>query len=144
MLGVWLLPATTMKMRREHLVPLSTQALDVLRKMKERSRGSVYVFAADHRLDRYISENAVLALIARMGYRHTMTGHGFRSIASTWGNEHGYNRDYIEMQLAHSDDDDIRGAYNNALYLEPRRKMLAEFADWIMPGYATAKSTDSL
>ena len=76
MLGVWLTPATTMKMRREHLVPLSTQALEVLRKMKERSRGSVYVFAADHRLDRYISENAVLALIARMGYRHTTTASG--------------------------------------------------------------------
>lgn len=75
-----------------------------------------------------------LARANALGYRHTMTGHGFRSIASTWGNEHGYNRDHIEMQLAHSDDDDIRGAYNNALYLEPRRKMLQEFADWIMPG----------
>ena len=131
MLGVWLIPATTMKMRREHLVPLSTQALDVLRKMKERSRGSVYVFAADHRLDRYISENAVLALIARMGYKGLLTGHGFRSIGSTWGNENGYNSDHIEMQLAHDSDDDIRGAYNNAKYLDRRRDMMQNYADWL-------------
>ena len=69
-----------------------------------------------------------------MGYKHLHTGHGFRSIASTWENENGYNRDHIEMQLAHSDTDDIRGAYNNALYLEPRRKMIQAFGDWIMPG----------
>lgn len=128
---VWRIPAKRMKKAREHLVPLSTQALALLTKIKQRSRGGEYVFASDLRTDRPISENTVLYLLARMGYKDQMTGHGFRTLGSTWGNENGYNRDHIEMQLAHAEDNDVRGAYNQAQYLEPRRKMMQDWANFL-------------
>jgi hypothetical protein len=89
------------------------------------------VFAAYHRPDRPISENTVLALIARMGYKGRMTGHGWRSVGSTWANEREYNRDAIEHQLAHVPEDKVRGAYNRAEYLPLRREMLQAWADWL-------------
>jgi hypothetical protein len=107
------------------------QARELLLKLWARSKGSKYVFPAEHRLDRTISENTVLELIARIGYKGLMTGHGFRSVASTWGNERGYNEDWIELQLSHLEDNKVRGAYNKAEYLEGRRKMLQDFADWL-------------
>lgn len=128
---LWRIPKERMKKGREHLVPLSTQAQELLAKMKRRSRGSDYVFASDLRNDRPISENTVLYLLIRMGYKDQMTGHGWRTLGSTWGNEHGYNRDWIETQLAHAEENDVRGAYNQAEYLEPRRKMMQDFADWL-------------
>ena len=127
----WRIPKGTMKMRREHLVPLSTQALALLENLRQRSRGSEYVFPAEHRIDRPMSENSIIYLIHRMGYKDRMTGHGWRSVASTWANENSYNKDHIEMQLAHSEENEVRSAYNNALYLEPRRKMLQDFADFL-------------
>lgn len=127
----WVIPAGKMKRRLEHVVPLSVQALAVLEKLRARSRGSMYVFPAEHRGDRPISENAVLALLARMGYKGKMTGHGFRTVASTWANEHGYNRDAIERQLAHVPGDAVRSAYNRAEYLPARRAMLADWAAWL-------------
>lgn len=127
----WRIPKGTMKMRREHLVPLSTQALALLENLRQRSRGSEYVFPAEHRIDRPMSENSILYLIHRMGYKDRMTGHGWRSVASTWANENSYNKDHIEMQLAHSEENEVRSAYNNALYLEPRRKMLQDWATWL-------------
>jgi integrase len=128
---LWRIPGKRMKKKREHLVPLSTQAQALLAEMKLRSRGSDYVFASDLRTDRPISENTVLYLIGRMGYKDQMTGHGFRTLGSTWGNENGYNSDWIETQLAHAEDNDVRGAYNQAQYLEPRRKMLQDWANWL-------------
>lgn len=128
---LWRIPKQRMKKGREHLVPLSTQALEVLAKMKQRSRGSDYVFASDLRNDRPISENTVLYLLARMGYKGQLTGHGFRTLGSTWANENEYNRDWIELQLAHAEENDVRGAYNQAQYLEPRRKMLQDWAQWL-------------
>jgi integrase len=129
--GLWRIPKGKMKRRKDHLVPLPTQALDVLRDMKARSRGSPYVFPAEHRLDRPMSENTVLALLYRLGYKGKMTGHGFRSIASTWANERGFNKDAIERQLAHSPDDKVRSAYNRAEYLPERRAILQAWADWL-------------
>jgi len=78
-----------------------------------------------------MSENAVLYLIGRIGYKGKMTGHGWRSVASTWANEHGYNEDAIEMQLSHMHKDKTRAVYNRAKYLEERRAMLQAHADWI-------------
>lgn len=127
----WLIPEDRMKREKDHLVPLSRQALEIIEKMRARSRGSEYVFAADHRLDRTISENTVLALIARMGYKGEMTGHGWRSIASTWANEEGFDKDAIERQLAHSPEDRIRAAYNRAEYMKVRRPMMQAWADWL-------------
>lgn len=131
---LWRIPAGKMKRRRDHLVPLSRQALQLLDNLRARQRGSIYVFPNDRRLDRPMSENAVLYLIGRMGYGGRMTGHGWRTVASTWANEAGYNRDWIERQLAHVPDDKVRSTYNRAEYLPDRRLMLQAWADWVMPG----------
>ncbi len=128
---VWRIYEDRMKRDKDHMVPLSRQALEILGKMRARQRGSEYVFAADHRLDRPISENTVLALMARMGYKGLMTGHGWRSVASTWANEEGYSKDAIERQLAHSPEDKVRSAYNRAEYMKERRPMLQAWADWL-------------
>ena len=134
----WIIPAGKMKRRREHVVPLSRQALALLETLKARAGSSPYVFPSDHRSDRPISENAVLALLARMGYRGRMTGHGFRTIASTWAHENGYLSDAIEMQLSHAPSNAIKAVYNRAQYLDQRRAMLQAWADWL-----TAQRHDS-
>lgn len=130
---LWRIPAGKMKRRRDHLVPLSKQALAIIENMRARSKGSPYVFPNDRRLDRPMSENSVLYLIGRMGYGGKMTGHGWRSVASTWANEAGHNKDAIERQLAHAPDDKIRATYNRAEYMPERRAMLQAWADWLMP-----------
>jgi len=128
----WLIPAGKMKRDRDHLVPLSDQALAVLKQLRARNRPEArYVLSAPHRMDRPMSENAVLYLIARMGYKGRMTGHGWRSVASTWANENGYSPDVIERQLAHVPDNKIRAVYNRAEYLLDRKKMLQDWADWL-------------
>ena len=127
----WRVPAVTMKSGEYHLVPLSRQAHVIIEKMRARSRGSEYVFPAENRLDRPMSENTVLYLMYRLGFKGRMTGHGWRSVASTWANERGYNVDAIERQLAHAPDDKTRAAYNRAAYLPQRKKMLQDWADWI-------------
>jgi len=128
---VWRIPKARMKMKRIHLVPLSAQAVALIELLKARSRGGEYVFPSDRRIDRPMSENAILYLIHRMGYKGRMTGHGFRGVASTWANEHGYLSDHIEMQLAHGSDDAVRGAYNHAAYLPQRRALLQDWAAWL-------------
>ena len=128
---LWRIPAKRMKKRREHLVPLSTQALDLLAEMKLRSRGSPYVFPNDRGAKRPMSENAILYLIHRLDYKGKMTGHGWRKVGSTWANENEYNSDHVEMQLAHKDGG-VRGVYNSAEYLQQRRVMLQAFADWLL------------
>ncbi len=130
---VWSIPAKRMKKSRDHAVPLSTQAMAIIEKLKARNRGSEYVFPNDRRLDRPMSENAILYLMGRMGYGGKMTGHGWRSVGSTWANENGYNADAIEKQLAHEPDDKVRAAYNKAEFMPERRVMLQDFADWLMP-----------
>lgn len=139
---LWEVPEGKMKRSKAHLIPLPRQARVVLLKLWARWRGSKYVFPAEHRLDRTISENTVLALIARIGYKGVMTGHGFRSVASTWGNERGYNADWIERQLAHVEDNKVRGAYNKAEYLAGRKKLLQELADW-MDGHLEAAAANA-
>lgn len=128
---MWLIPAGKMKRRRDHMVPLSKTAQDLLAVLKPRAGKSEYVFPADHRPDRPISENAVLALLYRMGYKGRLTGHGWRSVGSTWANEAGYPPDVIERQLAHVPDDKTRSAYNRAQYLDQRRAMLEAWAGWL-------------
>lgn len=128
---IWRIPAAKMKRRRDHIVPLSAQALAILDQLRARARGSKYVFSAEHRLDRPISENAILMLLYRMGYKGRMTGHGWRTIGSTWANERGYSPDAIERQLAHAPDDKVRSTYNRAEYLTERRKLLQDWADWL-------------
>ncbi|WP_232476359.1 tyrosine-type recombinase/integrase [Flavisphingomonas formosensis] len=127
---LWRVPAARMKMAREHLVPLSRQVVALLSTLRTHSRES-YVFAGD-KLGQPISQNTMIYGCYRMGYRGRQTVRGFRAIASTWANEAElYRPDWIEMALAHADRDEVRGAYNSALYLSPRRRMLQEWADVI-------------
>lgn len=134
----WIIPAGKMKRRREHVVPLSAPAQELLAKLRLRAGASPYVFPAEHRADRPISENAVLALLYRMGYKGKLTGHGFRAMGSTWANDAGYPPDAIERQLAHVPGDSTRAAYNRAMYLDQRRAMLEAWAVWLMAQHQDA------
>lgn len=127
---VWRIPAARMKRRREHLVPLSRQALALLETLRSRQRGD-FVFPAEHTALRPMSDGAVLMLLARLGYRGRMSGHGWRSVASTWANEAGWPADAIERQLAHAPGDETRAAYNRAEFMVQRRSMLQAWADWL-------------
>lgn len=128
--AVWVIPAGRMKMKTEHLVPLSKQAIAILKTLKEAGRGSRFVFPGRNR-DKPISNNTMLFALYRMGYRGRMTGHGFRAVASTVLNEAGFNPDAIERQLAHCERDEVRGAYNRAEYLPERRKLMKWWADYL-------------
>ena len=128
---VWRIPEGKMKRSLDLLVPLSTQALKILESLRPRCKGSKYVFPAEHTTSRPMSENAVLYLLHRIGYKGMMTGHGFRSVGSTWANEQGYNPDAIERQLAHVPADKTRGVYNRAEYLPIRRQMLQAWANYL-------------
>ena len=129
---VWRIPAGKMKRRKDHMVPLPKQAIELLENLRARSKGSKYVFPNDRRLDRPMSENAVLYLIGRMGYGKRMTGHGFRTVASTWANENGFKADAIERQLAHTPENKVRSVYNRAEFMDDRRKVVQASADWLM------------
>lgn len=126
----WRIPAARMKKRQPHIVPLSSQALAVLRELQPLTGNGKYVFPSERTRQRPMSENTVNAALRRMGYTNEeMTGHGFRSMASTLLNEQGWNRDAIERQLAHSEQNETRGAYNYAEFLPERRKMIQTWAD---------------
>lgn len=129
----WRIPAARMKMRVQHIVPLSTQAIKILRDLQGLTGGSGrYLFPSLRTTERPMSENAVNGALRRLGYSsEEMTAHGFRSTASTLLNELGYNRDWIERQLAHGDRDGVRSAYNYAEWLPERRKMMQEWADYL-------------
>ncbi|MET0225846.1 MAG: integrase arm-type DNA-binding domain-containing protein [Dokdonella sp.] len=133
--GEWQIPATKMKMRQKHIVPLSSQAVAALRELHPLTgarKGAKFVFPSMRTADRQMSENTVLAALRRLGYsKDEMTGHGFRSMASTLLNEQGWNRDAIERQLAHTERDNVRAAYNYAEHLPERRKMMQAWADYL-------------
>lgn len=127
----WRISAERMKMRRPHVVPLSAQALAVLKELKLLNGQWQYVFPNPYKPIKPMSENAVLSVLKRMGYQYRTTGHGFRHTASTILNENGFNADHIERQLAHVEGNKVRGAYNHAEYLPERRKMMQWWADYI-------------
>lgn len=128
----WRIPAERMKMRAPHIVPLATQAVAILRELYALTGENKYVFPGARTNGRPMSENAVLAALRRLGYaKEEMTGHGFRSMASTLLNEQGWHRDAIERQLAHSERNTVRAAYNYAEHLPERRKMMQHWADYL-------------
>lgn len=128
--AVWIIPAERMKMKTEHVVPLSRQAVEILRAIRATGGESRYVFSGRN-LDKPISNNTMLFALYRMGYKGKMTGHGFRSVASTMLNETGFRADVIERQLAHGERNAIRGAYNRAEYLSERKAMMQQWADML-------------
>jgi integrase len=125
----WHIPATRMKMKRPHIVPLSRQALAILKEVKDQTGERDFVFFSPRSKKKHISNGVFLMALRRMGYQGLMTGHGFRTLASTILNERGYPPDVIERQLAHEDSDKIRAAYNRAEYLLERKKMMQDYAD---------------
>jgi integrase len=128
--AVWIVPAERMKMKTEHVVPLSRQALEVLNELRSMAGASRYVLPGRNP-DKPISNNTMLFALYRLGYKRRMTGHGFRAIASTLLNESGFRPDVIERQLAHCERNDVRGAYNRAAYLRERRTMMQQYADML-------------
>lgn len=125
----WRIPAARMKMRTPHIVPLSAQAVDVLRCLRELRSLSPLVFPGERKHDRPMSNNTMLKALERMGYKGRMTGHGFRGVASTMLHEHGFDHAVIELQLAHQERNQVSAAYNWATYLLQRRKMMQWWAD---------------
>jgi integrase len=135
----WIIAAAKMKLTKEmklrkepHIVPLATQAMDLLLKVQHFTGRGRYIFPNPRNKDLPMSENAVTVAIRRMGYaKDQMTAHGFRSMASSLLNEAGHRQDVIEAQLAHTSADKIRAIYNRAQYMGERRKLMQNWADML-------------
>ncbi|WP_243366093.1 tyrosine-type recombinase/integrase [Fundidesulfovibrio soli] len=138
----WRIPGHKMKMREQHIVPLAIQAVTIIKELRPLTGHGKYLFPSMRTLERPMSENTVNGALRRLGYtKDELTGHGFRSMASTLLNEQGWNRDAIERQLAHAERDNIRAAYNYAEFLPERRKMMQAWADYLDGLKAGAKVT---
>jgi integrase len=119
-----------MKKKRTHIVPLTDRTLEILQELRKYTGNRGFVFASPTKPMNPISNNTILQALKRMGYAGKMTGHGFRHLASTTLNELGYNRDAIEIQLAHIDGS-TRGVYNKAEYIDERTKLMREWSNLI-------------
>lgn len=126
----WRIPAEKMKMGKIHIVPLSDQSIELLEELRPHTGHRKYAFHST-RSNKPMSEVTLLAALWRMGYKGRMTGHGFRGLASTILHERNYNHAAIELQLAHSDRDQISAAYNYADHLPYRKTMMQEWADFL-------------
>ena len=127
---VWRIPKERMKIKtRPHIVPLSSQAFALLERLHAITGETGRLFPCATGDTRSMSNNTILKALERMGYKHRMTGHGWRSIASTYLHEKGFDHEHIELQLAHSKGDKVSGAYNYAKYMEPRAEMMQAWAD---------------
>ena len=125
----WRIPPERMKMKTPHIVPLSPQAVEVLKVLHTLSGGRVLLFPGERDHDKPMSNNTILKALERMGYKGRMTGHGFRGMASTILHEQGYEHHHIELQLAHKERNEVSAAYNHATYLKERRVMMCEWAN---------------
>lgn len=129
--AVWEIPAERMKMKRPHLVLLSTQALEIVQQLKVMSGQYPLVFPGRNDPRKTMSEASINQVFKRIGYTGKVTGHGFRHTMSTILHEEGFNTAWIETQLAHVDKNAIRGTYNHALYLEGRKEMMQWYGDYV-------------
>ncbi|ESZ43600.1 integrase arm-type DNA-binding domain-containing protein [Mesorhizobium sp. L103C565B0] len=127
---LWRIPASRMKTRNEHLIPLTPQVTAILRELKHLAGTNRQMLPAPTK-DGVISQNTLIYALYRMGYHSRATVHGFRGTASTVLNEHGFNRDWIERQLAHTERSDVRAAYNTAEWLADRQKMLIWWSNYL-------------
>lgn len=134
---LWKIPGERMKMGREHVVPLTAQSLAILEEARQHQNGP-FIFPGLR--GNPLSENSMLYGLYRLGYHSRLTVHGFRRLASTTLNEHGWPSDHIEMQLAHVSKDRIRGIYNSAEWLGPRRKMMDWWSDHLSEAIHPSKS----
>lgn len=127
----WNIPAERMKMKTAHIVPLATQTIEMIELLRSVTGGGELLFPGDVDHRKTMSNNTILFALKRMGYGGVMTGHGFRGLASTLLHEQGWPHDHIELQLAHAPRNAVSAAYNHALYLEPRAKMMQGWADYL-------------
>jgi integrase len=125
----WNLPATRMKMRTPHIVPLSPHVIEIIETLRLRTGKGALLFPGDRDPKKPMSNNTILKALGRMGYKHRMTGHGFRGIASTILHEQGFEHEHIESQLAHAPRNAVSAAYNHARYLEPRARMMQRWSE---------------
>jgi integrase len=128
---LWIIPAERMKMRNEHRVPLSRQAVEVLRTMESLSGARDLVFPSPFYPSKPLSENTFNSALARMGFKNAATAHGFRALFSTVANETGWNPDVIERQLAHKERNGVRAAYHRSTYLQDRERLMQWWADYL-------------
>ena len=129
----WDIPAARMKMKTPHIVPLSPQAIEVLRTLQTVTGQRELLFSGERDHDKPMSNNTILKALERMGYKGTMTGHGFRGIASTVLHEHGFDHAHIELQLAHTERNEVSAAYNHALYLPQRAALMVWWGNYLPP-----------
>ena len=134
----WRLPAARTKMRAEHVVPLSRQAIDVLRAMQALSAGRALVFPSPYYPGKPLSENTLNSALARMGFKGIATAHGMRALFSTVANEHSHDADVIERQLAHVERNKVRAAYHRAAYIAERTALVQWWADFLDSKRASA------
>ncbi|TCW00377.1 tyrosine-type recombinase/integrase [Biostraticola tofi] len=127
----WEIPAELMKSRRPHIVPMSRQVIALLEYLKPITGHGQFIFPGRSDNTKPISENSILGVIRRIGFDGRASGHGFRHQISTILNEHGFEPDLIERQLAHVDRNKVRGIYNHAQYLDRRREMMQWYADYL-------------
>ena len=128
--AVWRIPAERMKMRVEHIVPLSKQSLFILKHIKQHYPSDNLVFHKGNP-NKAIPENALIDALYRLGYKYKMSVHGFRAVASTVLNEQGFRGDVIERQLAHAEGNHIRRAYNRAQYMDERFVLMNWWGDYL-------------
>lgn len=132
--GVWEIPAERMKMRRPHIVPLSTQVVALFEQLKPITGHYPYIFIGRNNRNKPISKESVSQVIELLSYKGRAISHGFRYTMSTILHEQGFESAWIELQLAHIDKNGIRGAYNHAQYSEKRRKILQWHSDKYIRG----------
>lgn len=130
--NLFVVPAELMKMPKPHVVPISRQVDEILKEIDKFTGDSDFYLNSPMRSNKPISENTLLYALYRLGYKHKMTGHGFRALASTALNQLSpFKPDVIERQLAHKEKDEVRAAYNRAEYLEERHELMQWYSDWI-------------
>lgn len=129
--GRWDIPAERMKMKTPHIVPLSKQAITLLRALHTSSGRSALLFPGERNPKKPMSNNTILKALERMGFKGRMTGHGFRGVASTLLHEQGFDHAHIELQLAHQERDEVSASYNHAQYLAQRARMMQSWSDYL-------------
>ncbi|MHA1539811.1 MAG: tyrosine-type recombinase/integrase [Alphaproteobacteria bacterium] len=128
----WLVPAERMKMKKEHIVPLARQTIELLEEQRSIAGHYDLVFPSPVKPLQSISNNTLLGAIRRMGYKGRMTGHGFRALAmSSIKQELGWRHEVIDRQLAHAKKNKIDAAYDRAMFLDDRKMMMQEWADYL-------------
>ena len=127
----WDIPAERMKMKTPHIIPLSRQAIEVLRALRLITGNGKLVFPGANDKNKPMSNNTILFALYRLGYQGRMTGHGFRGLASTILNENDFNDEHVDLQLAHMKRNKVSAAYNQAKYLKQRTEMMQWWADYL-------------